>query len=130
MALTHIRCLSKTEKKSYKKLVSLIFFADIKLLFLILLVFSLSSCKSNSKIDEQVFVNLYADLLIAKEMNRGNDSDYIKVRDSIYAVYKVDHFMVQRTLDYYNSDTEKWKNFFQKVVRRLEEQPASVRMSN
>jgi hypothetical protein len=130
MALNHIRCSNKTEKKSYKKQVSLISFADIKLLFLILLIFSLSSCKSNSKIDEQVFVNLYADLLIAKEMNRGNDSNYIKARDSIYAVYKVDHFMVQRTLDYYNSDTEKWKNFFQKVVRRLEEQPASLRMSN
>lgn len=101
-----------------------------KFICFILLSISILSCKSNYRIDENNFVNLYADLLVAKEIYRGNDSGYIKARDSIYTVYNVNHFMVQRTLEYYNSDVEKWKQFFEKVVRRLEEQQTQIKMSN
>lgn len=101
-----------------------------KIIFLFLLSLTLVDCKSNYRIEENNFVNLYADLLIAKEIHRGNDSGFIKARDSIYASYNVNHFMVEKTLEYYNSDTEKWKQFFEKVVRRLEEQQTQIKMSN
>lgn len=100
-------------------------------LFLLFLIsFLLFGCKSNLRIEEDDFVNLYADLLVAREIYRGNDSAYIKARDSIYTSYNVNHFMVERTLQYYNSDTEKWKKFFEKVVRRLEENHTQIQMSN
>ncbi|MFN4111529.1 MAG: DUF4296 domain-containing protein [Ignavibacteria bacterium] len=101
-----------------------------KLICFIFLLISILSCKSNYRIEENSFVNLYADLLVAKEIYRGNDSGYIKARDSIYTIYDVNHFMVQRTIEYYNSDVEKWKQFFEKVVRRLEEQQTQIKMSN
>lgn len=97
-----------------------------KILLLLVISLFLIDCKSNYRIEEKDFVNLYADLLILKEMYRGNDSGYIKARDSIYSVYKVNQFMVNKTLEYYNSDVEKWKMFFEKVVKRLEEQPSSI----
>ncbi len=99
------------------------------LTLLLLLSVIFISCKSNHRIEEDNFVNLYADLLVAKEIYRGNDSAYIKARDSIYNVYSVNQFMVERTLEYYNSDTEKWKKFFEKVVRRLEEKQTEIKMS-
>lgn len=98
------------------------------LIFLLALFFL--SCKSNYRIEEKDFVNLYADLLIVKEMYRGNDSGYIRARDSVYNVYNVNKTMVEKTLEYYNSDSEKWKKFFEKVVKRLEEQPTSIRLNN
>lgn len=109
----------KNYKENMKKIIS-IFLVSIFLF----------GCESNLKIDEDNFVNIYADLLVAKEIYRGNDSGYIKARDSIYNSYKVNHFMVERTLKYYNSDTEKWKIFFEKVVRRLEEHHTEIKMTN
>jgi hypothetical protein len=38
--------------------------------------------------------------------------------------------MVNKTLEYYNSDSEKWKKFFEKVVKRLEEKPTSIKLTN
>jgi len=101
-----------------------------KFSLILLLTLIFFSCKSNYRIEEKDFVNLYADLLILKEMYRGNDSGYIKARDSVYNVYKVNQFMVNKTLEYYNSDTEKWKRFFEKVVKRLEEQPTSIQLTD
>lgn len=101
-----------------------------KIILLIAISFTILNCKSNYRIDEKSFVNLYADLLVAKEIYRGNDSGYIKARDSIYTSYNVNHFMVEKTLEYYNSDIEKWKQFFEKVVRRLEEQQTQIKMLN
>lgn len=103
-----------------KKIIILIFLTSVVFL----------NCKSNYRIEEKDFVNLYADLLIVKEMYRGNDSGYLKARDSIYNVYKVNQFMVNKTLEYYNSDSEKWRKFFEKVVKRLEEQPTSINLTN
>ncbi len=103
----------------------------MKNLFLLtFMVFALFSCKSNYYIEENQFVNIYADLLIAKEMHRGNDSAYIRARDSIYNHYNVNQFMVDKTLEYYNSDTKKWKELYEKVIRRLEEQQTQIQMSN
>ncbi len=67
-----------------------------KIILVFLLSLALVDCKSNYRIDENDFVNLYADLLIAKEIYRGNDSGYIKARDSIYTVYNVNNFMVEK----------------------------------
>ncbi|MGB9665420.1 MAG: DUF4296 domain-containing protein [Ignavibacteria bacterium] len=100
------------------------------IIIIFLLAFFFFSCKSNYRIEEKDFVNLYADLLILKEMYRGNDSGYIKARDSVYNVYNVNKSMVEKTLEYYNSDSEKWKKFFEKVVKRLEEQPTSIKLNN
>ncbi|MCX8057131.1 MAG: DUF4296 domain-containing protein [Ignavibacteria bacterium] len=99
-------------------------------IFLIVVLFLSFNCKSNIRIEEENFVQIYADLLIAKEIYRGNDTAFIKARDSIYNKYNVNNFMVQKTLEYYNSDTEKWKQFFEKVIRRLEEQQTQIKMSN
>jgi hypothetical protein len=109
--------------KNYKSLMK-------KIALILLLSISLFNCKSNYRIEEKDFVNLYADLLVLKEMYRGNDPGFIKARDSVYNVYKVNQFMVNKTLEYYNSDTEKWKKFFEKVVKRLEEQPTSIQLTN
>jgi len=104
-----------------KKLILLISF-----LSLFILIFFV--CKSNQVIEEQTFVNLYSDLLVTKELYRGNDSQYFKARDSLYKLYKVNNLMVEQTLRFYNSDVEKWNKFFQKVIKRLETYPAIINL--
>ncbi len=97
----------------------------------ILLIFFISfNCKSNFRIEEKKFVNLYADLLILKEMYRGDDSSYFNARDSLYKSYEVDQFKIDQTLDYYSSDSQKWTEFYRKVIQRLEQQQTSIKLSN
>lgn len=78
------------------------------------------SCNSSEIIDEQTFVQIYSELLISKEKFRGDAKSFIEDRDKIYKSYDVDRTKVDATLEYYNSDPQRWKLFFEKVVKNLE----------
>lgn len=99
--------------------------------FIILsLIFFSISCQSNYRIEEKKFVNIYADLLILKEMYRNDDSSYFKARDSLYRSYGVDQFKINKTLEYYSSDTQKWTKFYRQVIKRLEQQQTTIKLTN
>lgn len=97
-------------------------------LFILTLLFLFFVCQSNERINEQTFVNLYADLLVTKEFYRDNDTQYFHARDSLYKLYNVNQFRVEQTLKYYQSDVERWDNFFKKVVKKLEENPTTIKL--
>lgn len=101
-----------------------------KVLSILLIVFISHNCNSNYRIEEEKFVNIYADLLILKEMYRHDDSSYFKARDSLYKSYEVDQFKIDQTLEYYSTDTQKWTEFYRKVIKRLEQQQTTIRLSN
>lgn len=77
-------------------------------------------CNSSKIIDESTFVQIYSELLISKEKYRGDTKSFIADRDKIYKSYNVDRTKVDATLEYYNSDPERWKVFFEKVLKNLE----------
>lgn len=78
------------------------------------------SCDSSKIIEEETFVQIYSELLISKEKYRGDTKSFIAEREKIYKAYNVDRAKVDETLEYYNSDPQRWKLFFEKVVKNLE----------
>jgi len=88
-------------------------------IFLFVTMFAIG-CNSSKIIDESTFVQIYSELLISKEKYRGDTKSFIADRDKIYKSYNVDRTKVDATLEYYNSDPERWKVFFEKVLKNLE----------
>lgn len=100
------------------------------ILIILSVIFFSINCQSNYRIEEKKFVNIYADLLILKEMFRNDDSSYFKARDSLFKSYGVDQFKIDKTLEYYSSDTQKWTEFYRQVIQRLEQQQTTIKLSN
>lgn len=96
-------------------------------LFLSILFFV---CKSTNRIEEDEFVKIYSNLLVIKEIYRGDNKSYINARDSLYKAFKVNQIQIDNTLEYYNNDPEKWKKFYSKVIEHLESNQVNIRMSN
>ena len=99
------------------------FFLPLFLAFLI----PLSSCKKNGKdsppYSEDRFVNLYADLMVLREEGIMNDVDsatHRKKTDSLYHFYEIDSVQLRNEIGTYNKEATRWKDFFEKVSRRLE----------
>lgn len=86
----------------------------------LILIVLIMSCNSSKVIDEGTFVQIYSELLISKEKYRGDPKSFIAEREKIYKAYSVDRSRVDKTLEYYNSDPQRWKVFFEKVVKNLE----------
>jgi len=87
---------------------------------ILLLVVLIVSCNSSKEIDEETFVQIYSELLISKEKYREDSKSFIAEREKIYKAYSVNRARVDETLEYYNSDPQRWKLFFEKVVKNLE----------
>ncbi len=77
-------------------------------------------CNSSDIIEEETFVQIYSELLISKEKFKGDTKTFIADREKIFKAYNVDKTQVDATLEYYNSDPKRWKVFFEKVVKNLE----------
>jgi len=74
-------------------------------------------------IPEDTFVRFYADKLIMKEENvlLHSDSSTVQRRmDSLYQAYHTTPAQVQATVSDYKTDVMKWRDFYQKVDRRLD----------
>lgn len=96
-------------------------------LFLSILFFV---CKSTNRIEEDEFVKIYSNLLVIKEIYRGDNKSYINARDSLYKAFKVNQIQIDNTLEYYNNDPERWKKFYSKVIEHLESNQVNIRMLN
>jgi hypothetical protein len=73
-------------------------------------------------IPEETFVPLYADILVAKEVQslRGEARSDSTARDSLYRAYGVTESDVTATLSHYRSELPGWKEFHVNVAKRLE----------
>ena len=86
-------------------------------IFLILLLLFSAGC--SHKINEDKFVLIYSDLVIAKDTLKENiNLDEIKNR--VFKRYNVSSKEYSETLNYYNSDPRKWEVFFNKTISHLE----------
>lgn len=100
----------------------------MRIQYLLLLSIVLWGCTqkhqpSEGAIPKDTFIQLYIDLLIAGEMGylSSNDSTSKKVIDSLYTRYGVTDAQVRMTMEEYNKDLRRWKDFYDEVTRRLEE---------
>ena len=100
--------------------------------WIIFTLFSVVSCSENRRqpndtIPREKFTQLYVQLLIAGESGHFSNPDTAKARskkavvDSILAEHHVTELQVRHTLQEYSKDLKSWKEFYDGVIKRLEE---------
>lgn len=90
------------------------------LLGLLMFIFFLSSCSDNKVITEDKFVKIYSDLVIAQDTIPKNVTVFNSTKQKIFKKYNVTSEQYKSTIEYYNKNYERWKNFFAKVTAHIE----------
>jgi hypothetical protein len=87
-----------------------------------------SGCHQNKIIDEEKFIEIYTDIIIArdttsvKEISASNDS----IIKNVLVKHNVTLQEYQATVDYYNQESERWEKFFSKAIKYLDEKRKNV----
>jgi hypothetical protein len=88
----------------------------ITLLILFSIFLFSPGCKTEGVIEEEKFVKVYADLLIA-----GDTASVDSAKSRVFNRYNISSGDYKTTVDYYNSNPGKWEPFFDKVIAHIEE---------
>lgn len=95
-----------------------------QIISLIVLVLTLSAgCKENNVIDEEKFINIYTDIIIARDttslkLNQESENEVIKAVLKKWDAALEDY---EKTIKYYNQESNRWEGFFEKALKYLEE---------
>jgi len=103
---------------------------------LITTLLALGSCqthtRSNTTLDRESFLQIYVHLLQEEsrtKSTRPDSSDVVPIQ-RIFETYGATIEEFRATMKVYNSDIRQWKDFYEEVVRRLEERtPSEVKGS-
>ncbi len=91
-----------------------------KFFIFFLLLFILSGCSRSKVIDENKFIKVYTDLIIAQDTAAApiNNLDSLKA-----IVFKQDQITADEynaTVEYLNKDPQRWEKFFNKAIAYVE----------
>lgn len=99
----------------------------IKKLYILLWLILLPSCRNaslpGSLLDRARLVVVYADLLIVREENNISrlDSSQARIRiDSLCRTYQTSSARVESSIQFYKSDINQWREFYDEVAARIE----------
>src|SRR4030042_5130698 len=84
------------------------------LLFIILFLFY--GCRDRNIIEEEKFVIIYSDLLIATDSTTVDSA-----KTGVFKRYDISGEKYEKTVEYYNSNPQKWEEFFNKVIAHIED---------
>ena len=88
------------------------------LLFIFLPFFT--SCSNDNVIDEDKFVKIYTDLVIAQDTTGNNKAVFDSLKLVIFKRYKVSEVQYDSTISYYNENVQRWEKFFDKATAYIQ----------
>ncbi len=95
-----------------------IFLPVIAFLFIVLLYFLYPQ---DDIIKEEKFIPFYCDMIIAQD-STGSDINSMKlIREKLFKKYNTDEATYKRTLRFYREDPKRMGEFFDKVIKHIEE---------
>lgn len=87
------------------------------------------SCSDEQRIkDEGKFAAVYVDLLINEETYSGDSLKLKTGQQEVFNKYNTNYKEYKATMDYYNKDPERWRDFFTEVdeyYKRINTKPKS-----
>jgi flagellar motor component MotA len=78
----------------------------------------LNSCSQKKNIDEDKFIKVYCDLLIAQDTTHAMND---KMKQEIFKKYSITKEEYNSIIQLYNNDPKKWDKFFDKAITYLQE---------
>jgi len=76
----------------------------------------LYGCSKYKIINEDNFVKIYSDLIIAQDTLSQPGVSLTQVKKIIFKKYGISEENYKATVDYYNSDPKKWESVFDKSI--------------
>ena len=83
-----------------------------KIIFLPIILISISACDDAPPIPDEKFMELYVDLLIIQDTTTTTNFSLDSVKTLVLDRYKVSFEQYEAMLKYYNSNPKKWIAFF------------------
>lgn len=102
-------------------MITKIFSSSFLITFLTLIFFLSIDCNQNKIIDEEKFVKIYADIIIANDTISGASHSADTVLQRVLLKHNVTLEQYEATVQYYNQDSERWEKFFSKAIAYLEQ---------
>lgn len=94
--------------------------SNLTIFFLPVLFLLFFSCNKEKIIKEDKLIQIYSDMLIAQDTVALSSAGVDSLREAVFKKYDVTEELYKTTLDYYNKDSERWENFFSKVIAHVE----------
>lgn len=91
-----------------------------KLILLTIILFYFAGCSNAEKIEEDKFIKIYTDLLIAQDSLGNEKGKFISEKNRIYQRHNISEKNYKKTLQYYSEDITRWNEFFEKTIAYLE----------
>ena len=79
------------------------------------------SCNKDKVIPEDRFIKVYVDILVAQDTLQDKSIPPDSIRAIILKKHNIPDSLYTNTIDYYNSSEERWKNFFDRAIKYVEE---------
>jgi hypothetical protein len=90
------------------------------IIFLAVVIYMSSGCNRNKIIEEEKFIEIYTDIIIAKDTDSETKQSKDAIIKSVLAKYNVSPDAYKTTVQYYNQDSERWEKFFAQAITYLE----------
>jgi len=93
-----------------------------QIFFLIMVSVFFIGCRNDDIVeDENKFAAVYVDLVIVNEKYQGDTLLINSKSDSVYKAHGITGDQYKSTIDYYQENPERWKQFFDKAESYLRE---------
>lgn len=92
---------------------------------LILTLALIAGCNQDRIIDEEKFIVIYSDFIIAKDTTSSQAQSTDAILKKILAKNKIELTDYKATIQYYNQDSQRWESFFSKTIAYLEKKRKS-----
>ena len=95
-------------------------FFGIKFTLLVALSFLLSACDKEPPIPEEKFIKVYVDLLVIQDTTTSSTFSLDSVKTLVFTRHNISDEDYDATINYYNSQPEKWVAFFDSATAYVE----------
>lgn len=85
--------------------------------FFLIISIGIQSCKISASIDEKKFIKIYADMIFMQDTSFLSQST---IKQKVLKKFNVKETDYDATIEYYNSDPEKWQKFFDCTIVYIE----------
>jgi hypothetical protein len=93
---------------------------SIKFTLLIVSSLLLSGCDKEPPIPEEKFIKVYVDLLIIQDTTNTDTFSLDSVKTIVFDRHSISVEQYDATINYYNSEPEKWQAFFDSATAYVE----------
>jgi hypothetical protein len=89
-------------------------------IFLAVVIYMSYGCNRIKIIEEEKFIEIYTDIIIAKDTVSETKQSKDAIIKSVLAKHNVTPDAYKITIQYYNQDSERWEKFFSQAITYLE----------